>query len=280
MKAPSEKKKQKVKELAHDIDKYKTIGIIDMRELPAYQLQTIREKIRNKAKIRMSRRRIINLSLDEAKKAEAKKLKEYVNGMAALILSDENAFELFKILKTNRSDAPAKAGQIAPKDIVIKAGPTPFTPGPMISELGKFGFKTSVEGGKIAIKNEKTIVKQSEEITEDIANILSKFNMKPMKIGINLVCALEGKEVFVKDILNINEEEFISKIKNAYMDSLKLSLGVNIINAETAPYMIQDAHTKAKKLALGAEILNNETKEYLLKKAESQANALKLKTNT
>ncbi len=279
MKGPSEAKKKVVEELAHDIDKYKTVGILDMHELPATQLQQIRNQIRDKAKIKMERRKLINLSLEKSKKPEAKKLIDNVKGMAALLFSEEDAFALFKTIKKNRSNAPAKPGQISPKKLTIKAGPTSFTPGPMISELGKFGIKTKVEKGKLTILNEKTVAEEGDEITPEMAELLGKFDIKPMRIGVNLICALEGKDIFLKEILDINEDEFINNIKNAYLDSLKLGIGAKILNKETTPSLIEKAHTEAKKLAIGAEIINNETRDFLIKKAESQANALKSKTN-
>ena len=45
-------------------------------------------------------------------------------------------------LEKSKSNAPAKPGQTAPSDLVLPAGETPFTPGPMIGELGQLGIKT------------------------------------------------------------------------------------------------------------------------------------------
>ncbi|MBI2112759.1 50S ribosomal protein L10, partial [Candidatus Woesearchaeota archaeon] len=36
------------------------------------------------------------------------------------------------MLEKNKSNAPAKPGQVAPKDITVKAGATSFAPGPII----------------------------------------------------------------------------------------------------------------------------------------------------
>ena len=47
--------------------------------------------------------------------------------------------------------APAKEGQLAPFDIVVPKGPTPFGPGPIIGELQKIGLPAAIEAGKIGI---------------------------------------------------------------------------------------------------------------------------------
>lgn len=279
MKDPAQWKQDTVLELITDINKYKTVALLDMENLPAKQLQIIKKKIRSRTELKMTRKNFILRAIDSASKEEAKKLINHISGMPALLFSNESAFELFKILKQNMSPAAAKAGQKSPKEILIGAGPTSFAPGPIISDLGKVGLKTGIEGGKIVIKEEKIVAKEGDVISEDLANVLSKLEIHPMKIGINMICALEDNYLFMKDILNIDEEEFLRNIKNSYLDTLKLAVGARILTAESAPILIKNAYTDAKKLGIGAEILADEIKEYLLKKAESQINALKSKIN-
>ncbi len=275
----AEWKKNIVSEIQNKINKYKTVAVINMENLPAKQLQIIREKISENAQIIMSRKKLIKLALENSEKKSTKKLIEHLTGMSALLFSNKNAFELFKTLKKNMSDAPAKAGQISPKDIIIQKGPTPFPPGPMISEFSKVGIKTGIEGGKIAVKDDKLVAKKGDVISENLANLLSKLQIHPMKIGINLICALENEFLFLRDVLDINEEQFINNIKEAYLNALKLSIGRNIITQESAQHLIQQAYLDAKKLGIGTEILTDETKDYLLKKAESIAKTLKSKIN-
>ena len=116
-------KQDTVKNLRKKIESYPTVAVIDMTDLPAQQLQVIRNKIRDKAVLQMARRRLIIRALEESNKKEVTKLVKSIEGLPALLFSNESAFELFKSLKENMSDAPAKAGQLAPYDIIIKAGP-------------------------------------------------------------------------------------------------------------------------------------------------------------
>ena len=102
------------------------------------------------------------------KKPGIEKLKDHLNGMPSLMFTKENPFRLAANLMKSKSKAPAKAGQVAPSDIVVEAGPTGFAPGPVIGELGQLGIKTSVENGKVAIKENKVLVKKGEKIAQII----------------------------------------------------------------------------------------------------------------
>src|SRR3989338_1052307 len=112
--------------------------------------------------------------------------------MPALLLKKENPFSLYKILKKSKSSASAKAGQIAPRDLIVPAGPTPFTPGPVISELAAVGIKAGVEGGKVAVKVDSMIAKKGETIKPAVASMLTRLSILPMEIGLNLTAVYEN----------------------------------------------------------------------------------------
>jgi large subunit ribosomal protein L10 len=270
-------KKDMVSEITKEITNYTTVAIINLENLPSRQSQLIRSKIKEHAKIIVTRKRLIRLALNLSKKDELKQLKDHLKGMPALILTNKNAFELFKMLKENMTSAPAKSGQTAPEDIWVKAGPTPFAPGPIIGELGLANIVAGIDGGKVVVKKDSLVVKEGEIIPPAAAGILARLNIKPMKIGLNLVVALEDGNIFERKILDVDVDKYVSDLKEAVLNAKKLAIGANILTAETVSIKLQEAHLDAKKLAIGAEILCDETKEYLINKAESQANALKEK---
>ena len=139
----AEYKKRIVQEIIDLANQYPIIGLVNMENLPAPQLQKMRAQLRDKIKFAMTKKRLIKLALEQAKNSKKgiEKLEDYFTGMPALIFTKENPFRLYNMLKKNNSPAPAKAGQIAPRDIIVPAGPTSFAPGPIIGELGQIGLK-------------------------------------------------------------------------------------------------------------------------------------------
>jgi len=270
-------KKDIVKEYVDLISKYPIVGTVNMVNLPAQQLQKMREQARGKVVLRMSRKRLMKIAVDQAK--ENKKgidaLSKHFEGMPALVFSEENPFKLFKLLSKNKISAPAKAGQVAPNDIVIKPGPTSFAPGPIISELGSVGLKVGVEAGKVAVKEECLIVKKGEVINEKIANILMKLGEKPMEVGLDLTAVYEKGTIFTKDILDIDEEEFLGKLSQAGMSALNLAMEIGYSTKETVELLISKAANDAKALAVEANIPTTETISESLGTAERESQGLK-----
>ena len=60
----AEWKKEEVKELKSIIDQYDVVGLVDLENIPAKQLQEMRKSLKGKAVVRMSKINLINLALD------------------------------------------------------------------------------------------------------------------------------------------------------------------------------------------------------------------------
>ncbi len=86
---------------------------------------------------------------------------------------------------------PGKAGDIAPEDIAVKAGETPFKPGPIVGELQKVGIPAGIEGGKIVIKKDKVLVEKGRRSPEELSKVLPQLEILPMTVGLDLRAAFE-----------------------------------------------------------------------------------------
>ena len=277
----AESKKKVVKEFSELVNSYPVIGIVNMENLPTAQLQKMREQLRDKVVIRMTKRRLINIVLNDLKekKKGIEEMKNYLTGMPALLFTKDDPFILAKILKKSMSTAPAKAGQVAPKDIIVTSGPTPFSPGPVISELASAGIKTAIENGKIVVKSDAVVVKKGEKVSQAIAGILTRLGVEPMEVGLNLTAVYDNGTIFAKDVLDIDEEEFMGKIKTAYNSAIGLALELSFLTKETTEMMIAKAFREAKAVALSQNILADGVKEDVMAKANKEMLALKSKLN-
>lgn len=244
-------KKSVVDEISKNISEYKTIGLVGMEEVPARQMQEIRNKLRKDAIIRMSKNTLIRRSLS-AKGLD--KLSEEVSGQAALVFSNKDVFKLFKLLESSKSFAPLKAGEIAPVDITVEKGPTPFKPGPIVGELQRIGIPAAIEGGKVLIRENKTILKAGEEVAPKVAEALNLLKIYPKKLGLDLKAAFEDGITFYKSDLSINIEKYRTDIITAVNNAYNLAFNTAYPTPEVLPSLITKAVNDAKNLAFNANI--------------------------
>ncbi|MBN2880700.1 50S ribosomal protein L10 [Candidatus Woesearchaeota archaeon] len=265
-------KKDTVKSFSDLLAQYPIIGIVNMENLPTSQLQNMREQLRDTVYMKMIKKRLIKIAFEDAKKnvKGIEKLEPYLRGMPAILFTKENPFKLYKTLNKNKSNAPAKTGQTAPKDVIVPAGPTPFAPGPIIGELGSCGIKAGIDGGKVAVKEDKVVVKEGEVFSEKMASILTRLGIMPMEIGLDLVAVLEDGEIFTRKILAIDEDEYKNNITTLAREAFNLAMFAGILTTETTEPLVQKSFRDAKALALEIGFLTKETAGDLLAKSYRQ----------
>lgn len=216
----------------------------------------------------------MDLALNDSGKTKVEALSNHMDGQPALIFTEMNPFKLYKILESSKTPAPARAGSIALDDIVVPKGDTGFMPGPILGELQKIGIPAKIEKGKIVITEDKTIVAEGEEISRDVASMLTRLDIYPMEVGIDLKAAYEDETIYTSDILTIDDEQTLSDIQKAYTQAINLSVNAVVFNSASTPALISKAAGEALNLAFNAEVLTSKTTDLLLAKAYSQMLAL------
>ncbi len=243
----SERKKNAVAELSKLLKENKTLLIASIKNIPGSQFQEIVKKMRGKAVVKVPKKNLIIKAIDSSKDEDIKKVKESITNDFALLFSNVDSFELAIELIRKKSPSKAKAGQIAPEDIEIPAGPTDLVPGPAISELGALGIQIQIEGGKITIKTPKVVAKKGEKISQGAADMMGKLDIKPFTIGFIPVAAFDNEKKLFYPEINLNPEKTLEDFKEAYGRALPFAVNVGYATPETITFLIGKAgmHEKA-----------------------------------
>jgi large subunit ribosomal protein L10 len=237
-----------VNELKKLLKENSTLLIASIKSLPGSQFQEICKKMRGKAIVKVPKKNLIFRALDGADGEEIEKLKKKIDRDFALLFSNNYAFDLAADLLKNKSPAKAKAGQKAPKDIIVQAGPTDLVPGPAISELGAVGIQIQIKDGKIEIKEDKVIVKEGQVISQAAADIMSKLDIKPFSIGFIPVAAFDAKEQKFYSNINIDSEKAIADLKEAFGRALPFAVSIGYISDDTIKFLLSKANAQAMKI--------------------------------
>ena len=259
---------------------FPVVGMLNMENLPARQLQVMKAMLREKGvTIIMARKRLIRRAIEAVDKENIQQLPDNMVGMPALLVTKDNPFTLYAILEKNKSPAPAKAGQTAPKDVLVKAGPTTFAPGPIISELGAVGIKTKVEGGKLAIISDTVLVKEGDEISQPVADMLKRLDIQPMEIGLDLRAVWEKGTIFDGKQLRIDEEEYFNNFTTAASWAFNLAVEMAYPTEGTIGVLLSKASSESRAVALEGGVLTDETVGELIGKVEREALSLQKEAN-
>lgn len=265
----SNKKKEIVENLKKELLSYPIIGLVKIENISARVVQNIRKDLRKEAKIVMAKNSLMKIALDEVKKdiKGIEKLDEHIVGSCAFLLTNTNPYKLASYMDDNKVPAPAKAGQVASNDVIIRPMNTGIPPGPVIAELQSLGLKTRIEGGQIRISEEAVVTKEGERVNRTVANLLSRLNIEPFQAGLSFVVAFDDGEIIAGSDLLINYSQYEQNIKWAYSSALNLAVNAGIVTKQSIGLIISNAHQYALNLSVNAGIINKESLNLILIKA-------------
>ncbi len=259
-------KKDEIEEIKKLMGSYSSVGVVGVQGIPSSQLQLMRKNLRSIANIKMCRNTLVERALNESPE-DIKKINKYVEDQTALLFTNENPFKLFKILEKGKTSAPIKPGGIAPRDVVVQKGPTSFPPGPIVGELQGVGIPAGIEGGKVMIRETKTVARKGDVVNAKLASILARLDIRPVDLGLELRAVYEKGMIYESKLLAVDEASYAADITNAVQKAFNLSINAAYPAKATISTLIAKAASQSRNLALNAEIIMPGIIDVLLAKA-------------
>jgi large subunit ribosomal protein L10 len=259
-------KKDEVEWIKRNSQTHSLVGLVNLEGIPASQLQQMRRDLRGSATLKMTRNTLIEHAVAEMG-GEIGPLRDYLDGQSALIFTNESPFKLYKKLEATKTKMVAKPGDIAPEDIVVSKGPTSFKPGPIVGELQQAGIPAMIEGGKVKIRDTKTVVKRGEAIPKKMADVLAKLDIRPIDVGLDLQVAFYEGTFFKPSMLAIDEMVYYNNIVLAVQQAFNLSVNAAFPTAVTMPAIIARAVREARSLAVEAAIYEKDVVDLIIARA-------------
>jgi large subunit ribosomal protein L10 len=241
----SKKEKQVlVKHMAKELSGAQVIAIASNASLPGKQYGAIKKKTSDKVKFLFARQTLMTRALEQAK-PEAKALEKYFCNGAVILVTELDAFRLYKLFKQAKSKTIAKAGQLAPSDIVVPAGETSLAPGPVLTELKQAKIEAKIQGPKIVIQRDAVVAKKGEPISAPVAGILAKLGIEPMELMLQVKAVWDHGTLYEGAVLDVDEEAFRASLAQAVQQALNLCVFAEIYNSQSTPLIIAKAAREA-----------------------------------
>jgi large subunit ribosomal protein L10 len=268
----SMKKEKKVKEILEVTHKYKTLILVELNGFPSSNFERLKKALRSKASIIFTNKIVVYNALKQINENLSEKAKKAK--IPVLILSNLDPFELMEVFFENRDYKKAKTGETAKENISLPSGPTPFPPGPMLSQFSSIGVKTKTEGGKISIISDTVVVKKGEKISEKVAAILASMDIKPDELILDVESASSGGVIFDRSILYTRKEDYIRRVSEIFAEALTLSVNRGIINKFSITPLIKKIYIGVKFLSVDRGIVSKSTINDILARASLENAAL------
>lgn len=251
------------------IQSHKVFAMVGIEGIIATKIQKIRRDLKDVAVIKVTRNTLIERALNQLGE-NVPGMNNYLDKQTALVFTNESPFKLYKALEQTKTPSPIKAGAIAPADITVQKGPTSFPPGPILGDLQSAGIPASIEAGKVAIKETKVVCQAGQAVPQKLATMLSKLEIYPLIIGLDLRAAYDEGTIYEPELLAIDESKYLSDIIRAAQNAFNLAINSAYPTSATMGTLLAKAFAEAKNLGVNAVVFDTGVMDSLLAKAYVQ----------
>merc|ERR1719163_867790 len=125
-----------------------------------------------------------------------------LRGNISLIFTNGDLTAIADVLDTQVRAAPAKSGALAPKDVIIPAGPTGLDPR-QTGFFGNLGIATKIVKAQIEILTDNKVITEGDKISPGQASLLDKLKITPFEYKMTITQVMMDGNLFAPGVIRI-----------------------------------------------------------------------------
>jgi len=236
------------------LDKHPKLIIVGCDNVGSFHMQTIRKNLRGKAILLMGKNTMIRKAIKGhlSQNPQLESLLPHIKGNIGFVFTDEDLGQIRDAIMNEKVAAPAKAGSIAPIDVTVPAGPTGLDPS-QTSFMQALNIATKINKGQVEIINPVHIIKKDHKVGQSEATLLQKLNINPFSYGLVPFQVYDNGFCFAPNILDLKDEDILSKFLSSVQRFTALSLGANLPTLAALPHIIGNAFRNLVSISLASD---------------------------
>lgn len=235
---------------------YNKLFIVDVTNVGSKQMNDTRLQMRGSAEVLMGKntlmKKVLADFLEKNPGHQWECLMEKLTGNMGFIFTNDELPKVRDFILANKMPAPAKAGAIAPIDVVLPAGPTGLDPG-QTTFFQTLQIPTKIVKGQMEITTDVHLVKAAEKVTAGQVALLTKLNIRPFSYGFQIEEIFDAGVFFSPKVLDIDEEYMAEVFGNASRAMACLSFALGHPTAASLPHSVANAFKTCVAITVGLE---------------------------
>jgi len=248
------RKQEYFEKLKTFLDKYNKVIIVGADNVGSNQMQKIRHSLRGKGEVLMGKNTMIRKVLREHAESNPKveALSPLVKNNVGFVFTNGDLNEVEKKLLEYRVGAPAKAGTIAPMDVIVPKGPTGMEP-TQTSFLQALNIASKINKGQVEIVSDVHLIKIGEKVGSSEATLLQKLNIKPFSYGLTLLHIYDNGSVYEPSVLKLTDADILAKFRAGVANVASLSLAIGYPTLASLPHALSNAYKNVLAVSVETE---------------------------
>jgi len=199
------------------------------------------------------------------KNPDLERLLPFIKMNVGFVFTKEDLIEVRDMLLANKVRAPAKAGALAPLDVVVPAQNTGMGP-EKTSFFQALQIPTKITKGTIEITSDVHLITAGDKVGMSEATLLNMLKISPFTYGLVVQKVYDSGSVFDPEILDITDDDLKAKFMAGVANVAALSLAMSYPTIASVPHSVVNGMKNLLAVAAVTDITFKEAemlKEFL-----------------
>jgi large subunit ribosomal protein LP0 len=221
------------------LDSYTKILVVTADNVGSNQMQGIRKALRGHATLLMGKntmiRKAIRLNLEKNPQLDG--LIPHIKGNIGFVFTNGDLSDVRTKIMAMKVQAAAKAGAIAPVDVIVPAGGTNMEP-TKTSFFQALSIPTRINKGSIEIINDVHLLKPGQKVNLSQATLLQMLGIRPFQYGLKVITVYDNGAIYPSSVLDYTDEDILKKFFAGVNNVAALSLRVGYPTVLSVPHSL------------------------------------------
>merc|ERR1711981_1555671 len=249
------------------LDEYPKCFLVEADNVGSKQMQQIRIALRGHAVVLMGKNTMMRKAIRGhlAQNPKLEQLLPHIVGNVGFVFTKEDLVDIRDLLLENKVKAPARAGALAPLDVMVPAQNTGLGP-EKTSFFQALNIPTKITKGTIEIIQDVHLIKTGDKVGMSESTLLNMLKISPFTYGLVVTKVYDSGSIFDPAILDITDDDLKLHILAGIRNIAALSLKIGYPTVASVPHSMINGLKNCLALAAVTDITFKEaetTKEFL-----------------
>jgi len=237
------------------LDEYPKCFIVEADNVGSKQMQQIRISLRGQAVVLMGKNTMMRKAIrgHMENNPNLERLLPHIKNNVGFVFTKEDLTYVRDLLLSNKVRAPAKAGALAPLDVIVPAQNTGMGP-EKTSFFQALSIPTKITRGTIEIVQDVHLIKTGDKVGMSEATLLNMLKISPFTYGLVVQKVYDAGSVFDPEILDISDDDLRARFMDGVANVAALSLGIGYPTVASAPHSLVNGMKNLLAVAAATEI--------------------------
>jgi len=227
------------KHLVSLLESYTKILVVTADNVGSNQMQQIRKALRGQATLLMGKntmiRKAIRLNLEKTPQLDG--LIPHIHGNIGFVFTNGDLSDIRTKIMALKVQAAAKAGALAPVDVIVPAGSTNMEP-TKTSFFQALSIQTRINKGSIEIINDVHLLKPGQKVNLSQATLLQMLGIRPFQYGLKVTTVYDNGAIYPSSVLDYTDEDILKKFFTGVNHLTALSLRIGYPTVLSVPHSV------------------------------------------